>query len=618
MSFTVFPGDDILKKLTRVTLIRAAAIILMLAALLSACFGSIQSSRAFLLPIEFQGEYSPDNGETWHTLPDDPDIPAKYGSMLLKGGFGSAVDEGTYFNFYLDHIRMEIFINGEQSLWDSANEIGLTDSTCGRKWINWQSPEISEDDIIEICLTDPHRFGNRNAYNELLGNIYGSSKNNFDSFMLKTGKINRMIGTAVMVAAIMLLAAALFFGLMNIDGGVTVGNLGFLALFFGGYFILDTVDLPLWSWLFAFNTYALQICIMLAATCAAACIAESISSKAGKTARVAAFASGAVNAVLALLSLFNVMVIYDTIFFWLAAHIVIYAVLLGCCIYECICGGVTDRLAIVSDFLIIIAAFADMVCFAFGSAYAGICSKSVFLILFLIHLVRIIRIIPMNYKAAREAEQLRSELAENRISIMLSQIQPHFLYNSLNTIYGMCEKDPTAAKKAVSDFADYLRGNMDSLTRKSPVPFETELKLLKAYLSLEQTRFKKKLNIEWDIQTDSFMIPSLTVQPLVENAVKHGICRCERVGTVKISSRELEDCFEVEVSDNGAGFDVDEPKNDGKSHLGIENVRSRLWKMCGAALEISSEKGKGTSAVIRLPKKNGDGKDSKKINRGEK
>lgn len=417
--------------------------------------------------------------------------------------------------------------------------------------------------------------------------------------MLNTGKKSRTIGTAVMIAAIMLLAAALFFGLMHIDGGVTVGNLGALALFFGGYFILDTIDLQLWSWYFSFNTYALQICIMLAATCFAACIAENTRSKA---ARGAFIASGAVNSVLALLSIFDVMVIYDTQFFWILTHICIYAVLLGCCIYECVCKRVSDRLAIASDILLIIAAFADMICFFLGASFAGICSKAVFLGLFLIHLVRIMRIIPMNYKAAREAEQLKAELAENRISIMLSQIQPHFLYNSLNTIYGLCEKDPSAAKKAVSDFSDYLRGNMDSLTRNRPVPFETELKHLNAYLSLEKMRFRNKLNIVTDIQTEDFLIPALTVQPLAENAVKHGICKTEKGGTLKIISRELPDCYEVEISDDGIGFDVNEPLNDGKTHLGIENVRKRLWKMCGAVLEISSEKGKGTVSVIRLPK----------------
>lgn len=596
-------GDDILKKLSYAAIVRITAILLLLAALVSACFGSNQSIKSFLIPISFRGEYSLDSGETWQTLPDEPNIPAEYGSVILKGGFGGEVPEGTHLNFYLDHITMEIYINGEQFLWDCVNEMGLTDSTCGTEWAHWISPEISEEDVVELRLANFHKFGNKNAYNELLGNIYGGSEDIFDSFMLQKGKISRTVGTSVIVAAIMLLAAALFFGLMHIEGGVTVGNLGAFALFFGGYIILDTVDLPLWSWYFAFNTYALRICIMLSGTCAAACIAQSISSKAAKTARAAVIASGAVNAVLALLSLFKVMVIYDTAFFWLAAHIAIYAVLLGCCIYECVSGKVKDRLAIASHFLLIFAAFADMICFALGLPRAGICSKTVFLILFLIHLVRIIKVIPMNYKSAREAEQLKAELAENRIAIMLSQIQPHFLYNSLNTIYGLCEKDPSAAKKAVNDFSDYLRGNMDSLSRNCPVPFETELKHLRAYLSLEKTRFKNKLEIVWDIKANGFMLPALTVQPLVENAVKHGICKAENGGRVTISSRELDDRYEIEVSDNGVGFDVDAVPNDGKSHLGIENVRNRLWKMCGASLELSSEVGKGTSAVIILPKK---------------
>ncbi|MGN0666899.1 MAG: sensor histidine kinase [Huintestinicola sp.] len=600
----MFSGDEKMKKLSNVTIIKIIAIIVMLAALFSASVGSIQSSKAFLLPIKFRGEYSLDNGKMWETLPDAPHISAAYSSVILKGVFGGEVPEGRCLNFFLDHITMEIYINGEQFLWDSANEIGLTDSTCGRKWINWVSPGISEDDVVEIRLANLHRFGNSNAYNELLENIYGGTEDIFDSFMLKTGQKSRIIGTAVMVAAIMLLAGALFFGLLHIDGGVTVGNLGALALFFGGYFILDTIDLPLWSWHDAFNTYALQICIMLASTCALTCIAESISSKASKTARPAVIASGAVNSVLALLSIFDVMVIYDTQFFWLMAHISLYAVMLGCCIYECASGSVKNRFAIISDILLIAAAFGDIVCFFLGAAYAGICSKTTFLVLFLIHLVQMIRVIPMNYKAAREAEQLKAELAENRISIMLSQIQPHFLYNSLNTIYGLCEKDPSTAKKAVNDFADYLRGNMDCLSRKNPVPFETELKHLRSYISLEEMRFRNKLEIVWDIETSSFMLPALTVQPLVENAVKHGICKADKVGTIKISARELPDCFEIEVTDNGVGFDVNNIPDDGRSHLGIENVRNRLWKMCGATLEISSEIGKGTSAVIHLPKKN--------------
>lgn len=602
----VFHGDDKLKKLSGIPIIRITVIVLLIAALISACFSSNQSAQSFCIQGKFQGEYSLDNGETWQALPENPHIPAEYGSVILKGGFGSGFPEGFHFNLYLDHIAMEIFLNGEQIYLDSRVEIGLDRTNCAKEWLHWTAPEISENDVLEIRLTNFHRFGNRNAYNEFLDNIYFGYEEIFTTFMLKSGQLYRIVGISLMAAGLMLLAAALFFKLMNIEGGRLTGNLGALALFFGGYIALDTVDLSLWSWLNAFNTYALQISVMLAATCAAACIAENIHSAARKTAKAAVYASEAVNGVLGLLSVFNVTVIYDTLPFWFFAHIVIYAVLLGCCIYECVCKKVTDHLFVISDILLITAAFADIVCYFSGMTNAGICSKCVFVGLFLVHLVRIIRVIPMNYKAAREAEQLKAELAENRISIMLSQIQPHFLYNCLNTIYGLCERDPSAAKKAVNDFADYLRGNMDSLTKKCPVSFETEEKLLRAYLSLEKMRFKSKLEIVWDIQASGFMLPSLTVQPLVENAVKHGICKAEDGGRVTISTREFDDSYEIEVSDNGVGFDVNVTPDDGRSHLGIENVRNRLWKMCGATLELSSEIGRGTSAVIRLPKEKGE------------
>lgn len=589
-----------MKKISNILLIRITVTVLMLAALIAACFGSFQSALPILLPIEFQGEYSLDNGETWNMLSPDSDIPAKYGSIILKGGFENEVYEGANLNFYLDHITMELYINGEQFLWDSANEMGLNDSTCGRKWVNFISPPISENDIIEIKLCNPHRFGNKNAYNELLRNIYGGSKSIFDRIMLKTGKASRIIGTAVIAAAVALLAAALFFGLMHIEGGVTAGNLGALALFFGGYFILDTIDLPLWSWLFAFNTYTLQICIMLAATCAAACIAESIHGAARKTARGAVFASGVVNAVLALLPLCKVMVIYDTLFFWLLAHIVIYAVLLCCCIYECVIGKVTDRLAIISDFLLIIAAFADMVCYFAGSDNKGLFSKSIFLILFLIHIVMIIKVIPMNYNAARETEQLKIELADRRIATLISQIQPHFIYNTLGSIYQLCLEQPQKAAELTKDFSKYLRGNFGELDNNDPILLSKELEHVKHYVNIEQVRFPDII-VDFDVRSDDFFLPALTVQPLVENAIKHGLMGLESGGSVTVSVYETDTDYCVRVSDNGVGFDTDS-QPDGKQHIGIKNIRERLSAICGGTLTVDSTIGSGTTATITIPK----------------
>ncbi len=204
-------------------------------------------------------------------------------------------------------------------------------------------------------------------------------------------------------------------------------------------------------------------------------------------------------------------------------------------------------------------------------------------------------------------QQMQKELYEAKVSLMVSQIQPHFLYNSLTSIAMMCTKDPKRARTATINFADYLRGNMNSLKQKAPVPFTQELEHLKKYLMLEQMRFGDMLNIKYDIQATDFVIPQLSVQPLVENAVKHGVGMKEDGGTVTIATREEADCFKVIISDDGVGFDTAKPiEDDGRSHVGMENVRQRLRELCDADVIIESEIGKGTVATIRLPKKTTD------------
>ncbi len=207
------------------------------------------------------------------------------------------------------------------------------------------------------------------------------------------------------------------------------------------------------------------------------------------------------------------------------------------------------------------------------------------------------------YKETIRYQKIQKELYEAKVSLMVSQIQPHFLYNSLTSIAMMCTKDPPLAKKATINFADYLRGNMNSLKEKNPVPFARELEHLKKYLMLEQMRFGDMLNIEYDIRTEDFVIPQLSVQPLVENAVKHGVGMKEDGGTVTIATRETDDSYMVIITDDGVGFDTSAPpKNDGRSHVGMENVKQRLKDMCNADVIIESEIGKGTTSTIIIPK----------------
>lgn len=203
-----------------------------------------------------------------------------------------------------------------------------------------------------------------------------------------------------------------------------------------------------------------------------------------------------------------------------------------------------------------------------------------------------------------EKDVLRHEKEETelRVSAMISQMQPHFLYNSLAVIAALCEEDPALAAKATNTFSDYLRENINFANKSSPIPFTEELSHIKVYVWLEKLRFPKKLNIEYDIGCDTFLLPALSVQPMVENAIKHGICKTREGGTVRISSFDEDQYYTVTISDNGSGFDVSQPVCDGRQHLGIENTRYRIREMVGGSLDIESAPGKGTTVTIKIPK----------------
>lgn len=195
------------------------------------------------------------------------------------------------------------------------------------------------------------------------------------------------------------------------------------------------------------------------------------------------------------------------------------------------------------------------------------------------------------------------KLARQQMNIMLSQIQPHFLYNSLGAIYHLCETDPGTAKSCIRKFSDFLRGNMDSLKSYEPIPFEKELNHVMNFLYLEQQRFGGRLRIVYEIGTKNFLIPPLTLQPLVENAVQYGILNKKEGGTVIIRTEETKEEAVVTITDDGVGIDQakEMPSLGDHAHIGISNVRSRLKEMVCGSLEIESSS-QGTIVTIRIPR----------------
>ena len=198
----------------------------------------------------------------------------------------------------------------------------------------------------------------------------------------------------------------------------------------------------------------------------------------------------------------------------------------------------------------------------------------------------------------RKREQ--SLMAEQRIQIMMSQIQPHFLYNTLSTIQALCRKDPELAAQTVEKLGDYLRQNLAALGQSDLIPFKKELEHTKIYVDIEKL-MSPDMEIDYMINDYNFLLPALTIQPLVENAIRHGI-RGQKGGRITISARRDEGYHTIEISDNGKGFDIQASADTGEGkHIGIRNVSERVEKMCGGTLEVESSPGNGTTITIFIP-----------------
>ena len=211
-----------------------------------------------------------------------------------------------------------------------------------------------------------------------------------------------------------------------------------------------------------------------------------------------------------------------------------------------------------------------------------------------------LKIVPANIRMAMRAKELERELEESRIAIMLSQIQPHFIHNTLTTISQLCLDQPEEASRLTKNFSRYLRGNFGGLDSLTPISVRKEIEHVRHYLAIEQVRFPD-MHFEFDLRSDDFILPALSIQPLVENAVKHGLMKLEKGGTIRITTYETSTVYCVEVQDTGVGFDVAalEPRT---GHIGLRNIQSRLKSMCGGTLTVESTPGKGTTATITIPK----------------
>lgn len=191
------------------------------------------------------------------------------------------------------------------------------------------------------------------------------------------------------------------------------------------------------------------------------------------------------------------------------------------------------------------------------------------------------------------------KIEEYKNRVMISQIQPHFMYNTLTTIKALCRVDPDLASKTITNFADYLRGNMDFASLETTIPLERELKHTKIYTEIEALRFDN-ITFEFKIEDENFDIPALCIQPMVENAVRHGV-RSKKDGHILIHTYSDENYHNIVIKDNGKGFD-NAQFNGSRTHIGLLNTQMRIERLVNGKFEVESVPDQGVTITMRIPK----------------
>lgn len=601
----------------------AGILLLIIFAALMMWFNHVNSTQAIsatVAKVRFYGEYRIGDRQ-WQEITEGQHIPATKGDVTLRGNFHMLTPDGEYVGVYRGELPVAFYSNHiSLTIYEGSNEPFVMDienplygsSACCKYWTGYMLSSGSEESI-EILIHNPHRFGNENAIDEMLSNMSLWSGIDFESDVLDSGQTQRNIGLFFVIVSLALLGSALFSALLHVPNTRIIWLLGATILSAGIYLAYSAPGVSFWNESRAANTSILGFSMMFYMLFASGILTYFLK-ETKRIGYIVTIASGVSIGIYFVLPVLTDVYFYDTWLPWVITQSVANVVLLGCLIKEYIASSKKERLVHMGMALLVLAFEADAVATAIGLWEGGAISKYVFVVLFIAALFVVLRLIPGNINAATKAKELElqrsrleaeknmveAELKESRISIMLSQIQPHFIYNTLGTIERMCLKDPQKAFDLVRNFSLYLRGNFSELDSVTPIRFADEIKHVEYYVNIEKVRFPD-MSIEYDVEATEFVLPALSVQPLVENAIKHGLMRLETGGTVKIHYYETPTHFCVEVTDDGVGFDTDAPVDE-KKHVGLRNIRGRLKAMVNGALVMESKPGVGTKAIIMIPK----------------
>ena len=574
---------------------------------------SNQATSALMAQVYFDGEYRIADGE-WQKIVKGNHISATEGDVTLRGNFHMLTPDGEYVGiygrdlpiaFYTNHINLTVFEgDNEPHIIDIENSI-FGDSACGEDWTAYPFTSNGAEPI-EILIHNPHSFGNETAIDELLASTSIWANIDFEKDILKAGETQRNVGLLFVIVSLLFLGSALFSTLIRIKNVKILWVLGLVTLFAGMYFMYDADGVSFWSESIISNTTVLGASMMFYMLFLSIALVLFLK-EAKKIGTVTIAILCAIDTVLFVLPIISDVLFYDTWLYWIILQTVANIVLIYCIVKEFFTAKGKERWLYICSLLPLISFFVDVVMTKKGVWEGGVASKYVFIVFFITAAVAILKIIPNGINALTKAKELETErlvlnakLTESRVSTMMSQIRPHFIYNTLGSIEQLCIIDPSKAGELVHNFAKYLRGNFKELDNPKPILMSQEMEHVHHYISIENVRFPD-MTFSFEMNSGDFHLPALTIQPIVENAIKHGLMKLPRGGTIRVESYETDTYFCVSVEDDGVGFDTS-VLLDERKHVGLRNIRGRLAAMVNGTIEIKSTEGVGTKVLIKIPK----------------
>lgn len=558
--------------------------------------------------IPFTGRYKTTSVNWTYDIDADYHIePRNISDITFHLRFKKEILKGVQVNFLADKITAKIFLNGELiDTYGGENSHPSIVKSTGKEWSHFISPGITPKDEITIQLKSCYSTFSKSYLNDFLGNICQGSYYDLIKYLLIRDLIPIIGAVIVLIMGLALTTVAIALkamkspiafnnvscGLFMISSALAIMfNMDFITLVFENGFLVNIISftnlLLILQFLIAymktyFDNKFLEQGMNIFTYIWAGVILTFIF---GQTTGVTDYVDFGNFIIAPGIMILGFMILFLFINFRQKK-------------------GLSSAIRIISGLMLCISAIIELLHKSITDTYAGFVFEISMIIYSTIQFISIMTVAKKNFVQAAKSKKMENELLQSKISVMLSQIQPHFLYNTLVVIRQLCDINPKTAKQAVTEFATYLRGNLDSLTLNNTIPFEKEMEHVENYISLEKKRFGYRINVEYEIEVTDFEVPSLTIQTVVENAIRHGITKRREGGTVTISTREYGNNYIIEIHDNGIGMDTTIPmeKDDNRSHIGIENVRSRIESMCKGSLIFNSTPNIGTTVYMTIPK----------------